>query len=130
MIKIKILFVFTLLITILLIEAVPNQLVKKTTEFGQCDGRMKPLDVMTYPSDFVPNNGLLFILKETLELNLLKKLNCLLCIIKCPAPANFEIQTAVLLKDLPSGYLFSVAIFTDYDKNHDRPQACAVAREK
>ncbi|PKC03529.1 hypothetical protein RhiirA5_380098 [Rhizophagus irregularis] len=148
MIKIKILFVFTLLIMISLIEAVPNQLVKRTTEFGQCDGRIKPLDITTYPSDFVPNNELALNIKGDFGTELTEKaklfitvsysdwtydygFNGNICsIIKCPAPANFEIRTAVLLKDLPSGYLFSVAIFTDYDKSHNRPQACAVAREK
>uniref|UniRef100_U9SK16 Uncharacterized protein n=1 Tax=Rhizophagus irregularis (strain DAOM 181602 / DAOM 197198 / MUCL 43194) TaxID=747089 RepID=U9SK16_RHIID len=94
-----------------LIEAVPNQLVKRTTEFGQCDGRIKPLDVTTYPSDFVPNNELALNIKGDFGTELTEK-------------------AKLFITDLPSGYLFSVAIFTDYDKSHNRPQACAVAREK
>ncbi|CAB4437439.1 unnamed protein product [Rhizophagus irregularis] len=148
MIKIKILFVFTLLITISLIEAVPNQLVKRTTKFGQCDGSMKPLNVTSYPPDLVPNSEVALYIKGDFGTELTEKAKLFvtvsysdwkydyrfsgnICsIMKCPLPANFEIQTAVLLKDLPSGYLFSVTIFTDYDKSHDLPQACAVAKEK
>ncbi|RGB42630.1 hypothetical protein C1646_662046 [Rhizophagus diaphanus] len=149
MIKIKILLVFTLLITISLIEAVPNQLVKRTTKFEKCDDRIKKtLDVTSYPSDLVPNSEVALYIKGDFgtELNENSKLvvmvtysdwtydygfNGDICsIIKCPAPANFEIQTAVPLKGLPSGYLFSVLIFTNYGEIHEIPQACAVAKEK
>jgi hypothetical protein len=130
-----------------LIEAVPNQLVKRTTKFGQCDDRIRTLDVTSNPSDLVPNsevaldikgdfgtelteNAKLFVTVSYSDWTFDYGFNGDICsIIKCPAPANFEIKTAVPLRELPSGYLFSVVIFTDYDKNHERPQACAVAKE-
>ncbi|RGB29645.1 hypothetical protein C1646_766374 [Rhizophagus diaphanus] len=148
MIKIKILFVLILLmITISSIEAIQHQLVKRTTKFGQCDSRIKTLNVKTNPSNLVPNSEVALDIKGNLEsdLNENSKLfvtvtyydwtydygfNGDICsITKCPVPANtdFNLQTKVLLKDLPTDYIFSIAIFINYDENQGRPEACALA---
>ncbi|CAG8615943.1 14545_t:CDS:1 [Acaulospora morrowiae] len=144
----KLFLLLILLIAISTIEAVPNRLVKRTTNFRKWDDRLKPLTVVTQPHDLVANQQAYFNISGNLD-ELTDKSKLFIEItysdytwdygfsggicnfVKGPYPPNtdFLIQTGALLKDLPTGYICIVAPFTDYDQNHDRPSARALVTQ-